>query len=190
MLVGQALHVLWPQTLDDLAQEGVLGLVARAVQLKDVEQEQGLFEMRRCQTVVDGEQRVRQHVHDALCAQVGREVEDVFAQALELRVLGLSDVVGQDVQFAAVLGEVGGDFLADEGAGQVRDLKGAVDGVVVGDGDHAHAARAGDVVDAPGFGEAFRAAHALEQPLRGPRGMLGVHVQVDAKEVLVHRASR
>jgi hypothetical protein len=42
------------------------------------------------------------------------------------------------VQLATVVRKISGDLLADEGPGQVRDLKAAIDRVVIGNGNVIH----------------------------------------------------
>jgi hypothetical protein len=63
--------------------------------------------------------------------------------------------------------------------GKVGDLQCAADAVVVGDGHMGHAPPSGDVVELQGFGKAFGAVDFLQDPLGGPLGVLGVHVQID-----------
>jgi len=77
---------------------------------------------------------------------------------LHLPVLLRVDVVDQHMDFAAVLGKIGGHLLADEGPGQVGDFQTAVDGVVVGDGHPIHASLPGNLIELQGLGVAFMAA--------------------------------
>jgi hypothetical protein len=66
----------------------------------------------------------------------------------------------------------------------MRDLEGALDFVVVRDGDERHAPPPGDVVEVKRLGKALGAADFLEKPLRRPRGMSGVNVKIRLHQCL------
>ena len=55
------------------------------------------------------------------------------------------------MDFAAVVGEIRGDFLAQKDAGQVGDLQHAVERVVVGERDEIHPAPAQQIVECAGL---------------------------------------
>jgi hypothetical protein len=60
----------------------------------------------------------------------------------------------------------------------MRDLEGALDFVVVRDGDERHAPPPRDVVEMKRLGKTLGAADFLEEPLGRPRGMSRMYVQV------------
>ena len=179
--VGHGVHVRRGQPLHDGPQDAVLKVVARTVQLEHPKEQQQPFHVVQGQPLVQRVHGVGAGVRYARHGQVVHEVVDVLAQAGDVGVVGLGQVPGQHVDLAAVFGEIGGDFFADEGVVEVGDFKAARQGVVVGDGDQVHAAAAGDVVQRLRVGVAFRAAQLLQYPLRGAGGMARVHVQVDGK---------
>ncbi len=153
--------------------------VAQAVEALEVaEEEDELLEVRGGEFVVEAMERVRDGVGELLLREVGLEVEDVFAQALELGVLRLAQAPDEDVDGAAVFGEVGGDLLAEEDAGAIGDLEAAVDGVVVGEGDEIHAARPERIVEVAGLGVAGGKAGAAEEPFRRARAVAGVEMEI------------
>ena len=127
--------------------------------------------MIRGQAVVDGVQRVGDGTRDGSLLQVADEIKDVGPQFLDVGVLGFGDVVDEDVDLAPVFGEIGSDLLTDESPRQMRDLEGALDFVVVRDGDERHAPPPRDVVEMKRLGKALGAADFLEEPLGRPRGM-------------------
>ena len=63
----------------------------------------------------------RDGMGEALAGQVALHVEEVVAQLGDVPVLRFGEVPDQQVDLAAVLGEIGGDFLAQEDARQVGD---------------------------------------------------------------------
>ena len=128
-------------------------------------------------------------MENLLLVQVARQVVDVRAELLDLPVLGLGDIQGQDMHLAPVVRKVGGDLLADEDVRQMGDFQGAVDGVVIRDGHMAHAPALGDLIELQRFGEAFRAADLLQYPLAGPFGVFGVNMNVDLHAFILLRIS-
>ena len=140
--------------------------------------------MIRGQPVVHGVERVGDGARDGSLLQVADEIEYVGPQLLDVGVLGFGDVVDEDVDLAPVFREIGSDLFADKGPRQMRDLEGALDFVVVRDGDERHAPPPRDVVEVKRLGKALGAADFLEKPLGRPRGMSRVYVQVRLHECL------
>jgi hypothetical protein len=83
------------------------------------------------------------------------------------------------VKLAAVFGEVGGDFGADEGVREGGDFEAALDGVVVCDGYGVHAAPASEVVEIDGAGIALGTAEFLQNPVGRTAGEGRMNVQID-----------
>ena len=131
------------------------------------------------QTIIDTVQGMRHNMDNTLGLQIVHQVEYVIPAFLDVAMLTLVDVKRQNVQFAAVLGEIGCNFLADEGIRQVSDFQGPFDAVVIRNGDMGHAALAGDAVDLEGLGEAFRTADFFQDPGGRPFGMFGMHMAVN-----------
>lgn len=129
--------------------------------------------------VVDGIQRMGRDGQDLRLAQVACQVEDVLAQPLDFAVLGLVDVQSQHMDLAAAVWKVGGDLFADEDIAQMGDLEGALDAVMIGNRDMAHAPALGDLIELQRFGEAFGAADLFQDPLAGPLGVLGMDMDID-----------
>src|SRR5262249_21674647 len=126
----------------------VAAAVAAAVhRLEDVEQQQQLLEVIDGQAIVDVIERMRARMNDSLGVEVGSQLDDVASKRLDLLKLGLRDGPAEDVDPAAIIRKVSGDLVADEGSGQMRDLEGAADAVVIGNGDELHAAALGGRVD-------------------------------------------
>ena len=178
MFFSQLLDALGGEVVQDVAQSNVQTGVPGTVDFKIFKQEQGLLDMVQGETVVDREQGVGQDVEDGLFAEIGDEVKDIVPQTADIFVLGLSHMVGQDVELAAVLRKIGGDLFADEGVVQMGDFQAAGQGIVVGDGHQIHAPLPGNVVKTLGLGKAFRAIDFLQDPLGRALGKLGVHVQI------------
>ncbi len=121
--------------LRQLAQERI----AQAIDaLEMFEEENQALEMRDLQFAVDAVKRMRHRMHDRCALQIGLELEDVLADAHDLRVLGFRDSPNEEVDLAGILREISRDLFADEGVRQVGDLQAALDCVVVGDGDEIH----------------------------------------------------
>ena len=170
VLVGQLLDLGGIQPAHHRAEHLVLGLVPGPVELHDLEQKQQLLEMVRTEQVVDGVQGVGHAVGDPLFLQIRGQVVYVFPQPLDLAVRVFIDVPGQHVHLAAVFRKIGGRFLANEAARQVRGLQASLDGVVVGEGKGVHAQLAGVAVQEQGIAETLRSAQLLQNPLRGALG--------------------
>jgi len=69
-------------------------------------------------------------------------------------------------------------LLADENAGKIGDFEAAFDAVMVGDGDHVHAAIAQLFVKRAGFRAAIREPDAAEEPLGWAAAETGVKMEV------------
>ena len=178
MLVRQSFDVAGRQVREDFLEAAVTVGVAVAVQFEDSEEQQQLLEMIRSQPVVHGVQRVGDGTRDGSLLQVADKFKDVCPQPLDVGVLGFGDVVDEDVNLAPVFGEIGSDLLTDKGPRQMRDLEGALDFVVVRDGDECHAPPPRDVVEMKRLGKTLGTADFLEEPLGRPRGMSRMYVQV------------
>ena len=178
MLVRQAFDGAGRQVREQFLEAAVAVGVAVAVQFEDAEEQQQLFKMIRCQAVVHGVQWVGDGTGDGRLLQIADKLKDVAPQSLDVGMLGFGDVVDEDVDLAPVGREIGRDLLADENPRQMRDFEGALDFVVVRDGDERHAPPPGDMVKMKRLGKALGAADFLEKPLGRPLGMSGVNVQV------------
>src|SRR2546430_3655558 len=83
---------------------------------------------------------MRHRMRDRLSLEITLQIENVVAQLNDLAMLCLRDSPDEDMNLAWVLGKVGCHLFADEGSGQVGDLKISLDRVVVGKGDEIHPA--------------------------------------------------
>ena len=82
---------------------------------------------------------MRQHIKDVLALEVIDQLIEVAPQRLDLLMLRLGYSQRQHVQLDVLIGEIGGDLFADEKIVVMGQRQGAVDGVVVGEGDIGHA---------------------------------------------------
>ncbi len=165
-----ALRQVLDQTAGQRAEEELHQVVGAAVVdavegLEAVEEDQQLLELVQGQHVVDPVERVGDRMHDVLRRQVVAQLVDVAAQGLDVAVLRLGDADRQAVDLAAVLGELDGDLLGEEGARQVGDLERAGDGVVIAQGHEVHAPLAAETVDLARLGEALGRAELAQDPL-------------------------
>ncbi len=178
MLVFQVSEVCWFQQVQDRPQIAVQMFTPSPVDFKNLKQQQQLFEMDFREPAVYGKEGMGQRMANFRLIQIRDQFKDILATLLNVQVLGLGDVISQNMHFAAILGKTGGDFLADEGIRKVGDLQAALQGVVVRDGDQAHPLIPQRVVNVPWFGVAFRTADLPQYPLRWMPGVLGVHMQI------------
>ena len=82
-----------------------------------------------------------------MAAKVLHELEDVEAQLADLGMLLLVDAPDEHVHVECLRGEEGRDLFADDEILVVRQLQGALDGVVVGESDVRHPPHLGETVD-------------------------------------------
>ena len=122
---------------------------------------------------------------DVLAHQVFLQAVDVGPQFLDHAELLFVDAADEDVDLAAVFGEVGRDFIGEERAGQVGDLQRAANAVVVGDGHEVHPLLPRVAIDFLGFDERFRGAHAAEEPFAGAIGILAVNVEIALRDACI-----
>ena len=132
--VGQTIDLLGRQVLYNGGKGLVFAAVAGPVEFEIPKEQQQAFKVSDREPVVYGIQGVGDDVEDTRLLEIGGQVENVLAALLDLVMLGFGDVQYEHVDLAAVLREVAGHLLADEGVGQVRNLQGPADTVVVGDG--------------------------------------------------------
>ena len=144
--------------IQHVLEASILPVVAGAVEFEILKQEQELFEQVHAQSVVDGVQGVGHDADDALIVKIPGQIVNAGPHFLNLNMLRLGDIQSQNMDFTALIREIGRDLLADEGTGQMGNFQGPADGVVVRYGYMGHAAVPGDLIDIDGLGEAFRAA--------------------------------
>ena len=179
MLVGQTVQARLAQPRQNLLQTIVLALVAGPVEFEMAEKKQQLFKMRFRQPIVDGIQRVRHDVENVLLFQVLRQVVDIRTDFLDLRMLRLRNVQGQDMNLAPAVGKVGGNLFTDESIGQMGDFKAAGDRVVVGNGHVRHPPFLGHAIDLQRFGETLRAGNFFQYPLTRSFRVLRMHMNIN-----------
>lgn len=134
---------------------------------KVVEEQDEFFEMVDGQFVVDGVRSVSDGMGDVAFVDIRAEAVNVVTQLLNFYKLVFGDAVQQHMNFAAIFGEVGSCFDADErvlGMSRV-EFECAADVVVVGEGDEVHAESLSCLVDELGVGVGLIGAEALEEPL-------------------------
>ena len=117
------------------------------------------------ETIIDAVKGMRKDVEDTGLDEIVHQFVNVLADLLDVPVLGFVDIQRQDVNLAAVLGEIGRDFFADESVRQMGDFQRAFDAVVVRDGDKRHAPCFSDLINLVRFGETFGATQFLKNPL-------------------------
>jgi hypothetical protein len=176
-----ARHVRGRDPVGDAAQALLVRAVARAVdQLQVAEHEERALEVAARQPAIHLRQRVTKEMRNILRVQIPDQLVDILAQSLDLAVLRLVDVEHDRMQNAAVLGEARRHLFADEGVGGERaQLEGAVDGVVVGDGDQRHSPSSGGLVDLLRGGVAFGRRSGPQEIAVRAIGGSGVHVKID-----------
>ena len=125
-------------------------------------------------------ERMGHRVRDLLRLEVAGQVIDIAAQPLDFRMLRFGDAPGEQVHLDIVLGEKCGDFLADECSRFPRDLEAAVDRVVIGESDEIEPLLPHRSVNLPGCGAAGREIHLAQQPIRGPRAVTRVEMEIGA----------
>lgn len=114
----------------------------------------------------------------AFCVKKSDQFMDILAQFQDRPELGFGDVQHHHMNLAAVFRKMGGDLGADEDSRQVADFQGAIDGVMVADGDEVHAAIAGGAIQVVGRGVAFRDIELAHGPVGRFVGVAGMDVQI------------
>src|SRR5262245_60889801 len=114
--------------------------------------------------VIDTVKRMRAGVSDALVPKVGAQIVDILTQPLDLLELGFRDAPGQHMDLAAILREVGRDFVADEHALEMSYFQGGTDSVVIGDRNELHSTPPVAFVNSFGFGVALRRSNPPQDP--------------------------
>ena len=106
--------------------------------------------MQRQLVTVEVQQMIERKEHARLTQPCGH-VEDVATQVLHVAVQRFRHLVRGDVHFDITIWEPARDLLADDHIIRIRtlleQLETTIDGVVIGDADEIHAARAGHAVD-------------------------------------------
>ena len=151
---------------------------ATVFDLEGGEEHQGFLDDVGGQLVVLGIERMGHEVGDALPVEVGHHLVDVLAQFNDLTELSLGDVQHHHMDLATVLREIGGYLRTDEHPRKVGDLQGAVDAVVVADGDEIHPPAAGGLVEMIGRGKAFWAVELAHRPVGGLVGVARMDMQI------------
>ena len=106
-----------------MPQGDVEQIVAQAVDpLERAEEQDQLFDVRPVEFVVEAVERVSDGVRQVLRGEVGLQLVEVIAQPRDVPVLSLGEVPDEEVDLATILGEGGGDFLAQKDAGQAGNF--------------------------------------------------------------------
>lgn len=130
------------------------------------------------QPVIDGVEGMGNNIEDILSIKVGHQVKDIFSNFLDFIMMGFGNVLGQYMHLATIFRKIGGDLLGDICVRQMGNFKGAVNGVMVGDRHKGHALCLGCVIHQHGFGETFRTADFLQDPLGRALGEFGMHMKI------------
>ena len=125
-------------------------------------------------------ERMGHRVRDLLRLEVAGQVIDIAAQPLDFRMLRFGDAPGEQVHLDIVLGKKCGDFLAEKNPRLARDLQAAVDRVMVGEGDEVEPIPPQRTVDLLRLGATRRKIHLAQQPVRGPRAVTRVEMEIGA----------
>ena len=107
---------------------------------------------------------MRQHVGDLFPVEVRHQIVKVGTQLLNIPVLILADAERQRMQLDIFAGEISSDFLADEKIGVMNQPQGALDGVVIRQGNIRHPCVLADLVGCFGFRIAFPDTGLSEKP--------------------------
>ena len=150
--------------------------------LEAAEKKHEALEVLDGEKVVDVDQRMRNAVGQFLLAQIAGELIDVRPQLLDFLVLRLVEIPDEEMDFAAV-GKVGGDFLAQENVGVMRNRLAAIDPVVVGDGLERHPGVVKFFVKRLRLAVTLRHAEAPQDPFAGPVGEAGVKLEINAQHI-------
>ena len=184
--LGHRRDHLGREIAEDGPQEVRRAAIARSVdQLEARKEQQQPFELVDGQPAVDAEQHVGHRTDDILAHQVFLQAVDIGPQFLDHAELLFVDAGDEDVDLAAVLREVGRDFIGEERAGKVGDLQRAANAVVVGDGHEVHPLLPRVAIDFLGFDKRFRSAHAAEEPFAGAIGILAVNVEIAFRDACI-----
>src|SRR2546423_5904811 len=150
-----------------------------------LEEQDQTLEVRGVQLAVDAVKRMRHRMRDRLSLEITLQIENVVAQLNDLAMLCLRDSPDEDMNLAWVLGKVGRYFFADEGSGQVGDLKISLDRVVVGNGDEIHPAFAEQAMR---FARVAVAVGKIE-PAEEPFFRAGAETRMNVKVAAAHNHS-
>ena len=191
--VGEAFDGRGRQPGKDVLQREVEQVITQSVDaLETAEQKDHALDVAHVELLVERVKRMRDGVREVFSGEVALQVEDVLAHSGDVAVLGLGEIPHEDVDFATVLGEIGGDFLAQKHARQVSDFQRAAERVVVGERDEIHAPRAERVVEHAGAGIAVGEVKAPEHPVGRAGAVAGVQMEISLhgsrRRMLSHRA--
>ena len=164
---------------------------AAILHLERGEQKQALLDDLQSQLVVLGIKWMGQEVGDLLLAEIVNQFVDILPERHDFPELSFSDVEHHHMHLATILREVSGDLGTEEGKRQMGYFPGAVDGVVVRDGDKIHPPGPGNVIESLGRGIALRAVELAQRPVGRLVGMAGMDVQIGAQSwhVLLYSSS-
>ena len=110
---------------------------------------------------------MREAVREAGIAQIRGELDDVEAQLGDLAVLLFVETPDQHVRVQGFPREEGRGLFADDEVVVMRQAQGALDSVVVGEGDVRHATRLGETVQKMRRRVRFAHAELARQPVAG-----------------------
>ncbi len=179
MFCGDLLDGMGSEAGDDVGEGLTEERVAESVDAFEVfEEEEEFFDVVESEFLVDVVEGVCDGVGDPLVGKVTLEGVDGFAGFLDVCVLAFGDAPCQDLDFAAVFGEVGCYFFTDEDIWSVCDFEAAGDGVVVCEGDELHAALFEERVEIGGFSATGREVEAPEDPFSGAMAELCVDLEI------------
>ena len=72
------------------------------------------FEMRRAELAIDAVERMRDSVGDRVLLEESLEIENIVAQAHNLRVLGFGKTPDEQIDFTRILRKISSNLLADK----------------------------------------------------------------------------
>jgi len=188
VFLREVLDACGRERFEVLLDDGAVGDGVCAVEdLPALEEEGGAFDVVVLEFAVLDVEGVCEGVREVVVGEPVGEGVDIGAEVevVDLVVEVGCEVPDEDMEEAAVFGEADGDFLADDEVleASFAEFHGAVDGVVVGDGEEVHAASFGEVVGLFGCGVALgHAGKRADDAVDGFRGGVGVAVEVGACE--------
>jgi len=125
-------------------------------------------------------QRMRHRVRDPILPHVPRHRVDIVCGSLQRIMIDRRDAPDQQMNLAAVLREIAGQFLPDQHVRHSRKLRHSGNRIVIRDGHEIHPPLLGLGVDFPRFAVAFRTPDRLQHRLVRLGAGAAVAVKIDS----------
>lgn len=190
MLRAEALHFFWRELIQHGLPDAVAFLSACTINtFKHIKQDEQFLDVFQRELFVDAVGGMRDRTGNVFLPQIIAQIVNVVAGALNHGELFRRDVITEDVNLAAIFGEISCGLCADKTVVRMEsaEFTGSLNRVVIRNGDKAIALLLGEAIDRFDGGVTFACAETLEDPFAGVFRVVRMNVEISLGDQSLNR---